>query len=100
MNKIPIIMYGSWGLLGSYRGIKYYNFRHEEEMKYYLKDTKNNKKPQDFYSSKITVAALWTVIYILPFCCILPATKEIKRLEIYLRGLEEEKKKPEYYNLF
>jgi len=99
-QRIGQILYGSWGLLGFYRGTQYYNFSHEQDIQKYLKDPKYNKKPQDFYSNKVGAGALGTVAYIFPFFCIFPAIKEILRLEIYLRGLEDERKKPEYYDLF
>lgn len=91
-QRIPQILYGSWGLLGFYRGIKFYDFE--------LNDPNYHKKSQDLYSDKIRAGALGTVVYIFPFFCVFPAVKEIHRLEIYLRDLEEERKKPEYYNLF
>jgi hypothetical protein len=99
-QRLPNILYGSWGLLGFYRGTQYYNFWHEEDMKKYLKEPNIYKKPQDFYSNKVGIGALGMVAYIFPFFCVFPAIQELKRLEINLRGLEEEKKKPEYYNIF
>lgn len=99
-HRIGQILYGGWGLLGFYRGTQYYNFSYEQEMQKHLKDPKYNKKPQDFYSDKIGAGALGTVAYIIPFFCVFPLVKEIHRLEINLRNLEDEKKKPEYYNLF
>jgi len=98
-QRIGGILYGSWGLLGFYRGIQYYNFNHKKEMELYLKDPKIDK-PQFFYINQIGVGGLGTLAYIMPLFCIFPAAKEIKRLEINLRGLEDEKTKPEYYNLF
>ena len=99
-NKIPKILYVSWGLLGFYRGTQYYDYCYEEEMKLYLKDPKYYTKPQDFYSHKVGAGALGTVAYILPFFCVLPLIKEINRLEINLRGLEEEKQNPKYHIIF
>ena len=32
-QRLPSIEVGSWGLLGFYRGIQYYNFCYEEDMK-------------------------------------------------------------------
>ena len=99
-RKIPKILYGSWGLLGFYRGIQLYDFRHEEDMKKYLQNPKRYDKPCDFYSHKLGVGMFATIVYIFPFVCVFPAIKELKRLEINLRSLEEEKKKSEYYDLF
>ena len=65
-----------------------------------MKNPNYYKKPQDFYSNKIGMGAIGTVVYIFPFLCVFPLAKEIHRLEINLRGLEDEKKKPEYYYLF
>lgn len=99
-QRIGQILYGSWGLLGFYRGTKYYNFCHEEDIKKYIKDPNRYERPQYFYIYKIGAGGLGTVAYIIPFFCIFPAIKELKRLEINLRGLDEEKKKSDYYNLF
>lgn len=99
-SKIPKILYGCWGLLGCYRGIKYYDYWYEEEIQKHLKNPNYYKKPEDLYSNKIGMGAIGTVVYILPFFCVFPAIKEIERLEINLRGLEDEKKKPDYYYLF
>lgn len=98
-QRIPQILYGSWGLLGFYRGVQCYNFSHEQKMQNHLKNPKYYEKPQDFYSNKIGMGAIGTVVYLLPILCLIPAINEIHRLEINLRGLEDEKKKPEYYNL-
>lgn len=99
-QRIGQILYGSWGLLGFYRGVKYYNYYYEEDMKYYLKDPMFFRKPQKFYITEIAHGGLGTLIYIAPIICVLPAIKELYRLEINLRGLEEEKKKKDYYNIF
>ena len=104
MSKIiPKILYGSWGLLGFYRGTQYYDFYHEQEIQKRLNDRDLNDRDlndRDFYSNKIGAGAFGTVAYILPFFCVFPLIKEMHRLEINLYGLEEEKKKPEYYSLF
>lgn len=99
-NRIPQILYGSWGLLGFYRGTQYYNLIYEQDIKLHLENPKKYKKPQDFYSKKVGAGAIGTVFYIFPFFCVFPLAKEIHRLEINLRNLEDEKKKPEYYYLF
>jgi len=46
------------------------------------------------------MGAVGTVLYIFPFAFVLPLAKELSRLEINLRGFEDEKKKPEYYDFF
>jgi hypothetical protein len=99
-QRISPLLVGSWGLLGFYRGTQYYNFCHEEDIKRYLKEPNIYKeKPQDFYIYKVSCGGLAAGAYLLPLFCIFPAIKELKRLEINLRGLEEEKKKPEYYSI-
>ena len=99
-QRLPKILYGSWGLLGFYRGIEYYNFYYEEDMKKYLKEPEIYNKPQVFYVYKVGWGGLAASAYIFPLFCVFPAVKELNRLEINLRGLEEEKKKPEYYRVF
>ncbi len=98
-QRIPSVLYGSWGLLGFYRGTQYYNFTFNEDMQKYLKEPRIYKKPQDFYLYKVCWGGLATGVYLFPLFCIFPIIKELERLEINLRGLEEEKKKPEYYNI-
>jgi hypothetical protein len=99
-QRLPSIVVGSWGLLGFYRGTQYYNFWHEEDMKKYLKEPKIHEKPQYLYLHKVGFGGLAAGAYIFPLFCIFPVIQELKRLEINLRGLEEEKKKPEYYRVF
>ena len=74
-----------WGILGFYRGINYYEYYHKHENKHY------------FYTDKIFNGLSGLIIYINPGLLPIAIYKEIYRLEINLRGLEEEKK-TEYYN--
>ena len=74
-----------WSTLGFYRGINYYEYYHKHENKHY------------FYTDKIFNGLFGLVIYINPGLLPIAIYKEIYRLEINLRGLEEEKK-TEYYN--
>lgn len=74
-----------WGITGYMRGLNQYEYKYKNDNKPYL------------YTNKITTGLWGFIIYINP--CFLPLTiyKEIYRLEINLRGLENEKHTP-YYN--
>ena len=79
-----------WGILGFTRGINQYDYEYINENHY--------KKPY-FYTNKIGSGIAGLIIYINP--CFLPITtyKEIYRLEINIRGMEEEKDTMYYNNI-
>jgi len=108
-----------WGILGFYRGVQEYNFHYSNDINSYNqkmvchkeqieKDKKYNSnyvhippvKPTYFYLSSITNGFFGIALYILPFTIPICVMKEIYRIEINLRNLDEEKKTIFYNTLF
>ena len=115
-----------WGILGFYRGTQEYNFHHsndindynkqmiyhkeqiEKDKKYKIEHPTYNSnyvhippvKPTYFYLSSITNGFFGSALYIFPCTTPICVMKEIYRIEINLRNLDEEKKKKFYNTLF
>ena len=102
---------GIWTALGYYRGIKQYRFEHDKKMTTYQERmTRYNKdqimypqlyavqpdKPTFYYCTSFLFGIAGSGIYLFPGTIVLCFCKEIYRLEINLRGLEDEKKKAHY----
>ena len=83
MNRI--IIFSAWSALGFKRGINSYDYS-------YNKDSR-----QDLYLQKGIWGVTSTMAYINPCTFFIVLYKEIYRLEVNLRGLEDEKK-TDYYN--
>lgn len=90
---IGLITIFGWPVLGFKRGVDSYNYhysnnrlyRHSEKMKYPL------------YLDKFAWGVGGTFWYLNPLGAFLGVYKEVYRLEVNLRGLEDEKK-TDYYN--
>lgn len=84
---IPLLGYASWCGLGLIRGVNYYKY------------TCNNyeKKNPFIYSNSIIDGILGLFLYANPILLPITIHKEIYRLEINIRNLENEKKS-RYYN--
>jgi hypothetical protein len=78
----------SWALLGFYRGINFYDYQHENRKKY-------NRTDIHLYSAKTIYGAFGTILYFTLFP--LAISKEIYRIEVNMRCLENEKTSA-YYN--
>jgi hypothetical protein len=89
-----------WVALGFYRGTKHYEYDYKNQCIQYEKNKKYSEKPQYFYSSCIGIGLFGSFIYVNPFLFPLIITKEFYRLEVNIRGLDEEKDKKDYYHLF
>lgn len=107
------------GTLGFYRGIKSYNYEHniniesyQKDMIYYNKEKERyNKdkypdltneprqpvKPSYFYFSMIGYGLFGILVYINPIIMPIVFVKEMYRLEINLRNIDNEKK-TNFYN--
>ena len=96
---IPQIKYIStatffgWSGLGFYRGIKNYDKTLME------KHVEINRNVSPIYLHKFLSGLLGVFFYVNPFFLVYILPKEIYRLEVNLRNLEDEKKS-EYYNEF
>ena len=80
----------SWTALGFKRGMNSYDYNHSNNKIY-----KSSTKP--LYIDKSVWGLFGIVLYLTPIFCFMVAYKEVYRLEVNLRGLEEEKKTT-YYN--
>jgi hypothetical protein len=118
MNRLQRTIYVAvpfWGLLGFYRGKKQYDYEHEDEMKKYNKELNEYNeymlkhsiysprlpdKPYKYYITSFLYGLYGTVLYVNPFTLPVTFGKEIYRLEIVLRKLEDEKKTNFYKKVF
>jgi len=80
----------AWPALGFYRGLKSYDYNHSNNRIY-----KSSTTP--LYINKAAWGLCGTVLYLTPPFFFMVAYKEVYRLEVNLRGLEDEKKTA-YYN--
>jgi len=78
-----------YGLLGFKRGMNHYDYRHKKYMG-------RNDKPY-LYSSRICNGFIAIFLYINPFLAPFIISKEIYRLEVNIRNIENEKN-TDYYN--
>jgi len=93
MNKInitPHCLIGIWPLFGFKRGMDSYDYHH-------LKNVYIRSESSPLFIDKIGWGICSTIAYINPFTIPFILYKEVYRLEVNLRGLEEEKK-TDYYN--
>jgi len=88
-NKFPIVFYSCWTGLGFIRGIESYNYS-------YCKYEKNKKY---IYSNSIPYALFGIIIYANPAIFPFLMHKELYRLEVNLRNLENEKESSYYNNI-
>jgi len=79
----------SWTLLGFKRGLQSYDYTY-----------KSSRKESYLYISKGQQGLLGMFLYINPLLFPFHMYKELYRLEVNLRGLEEEKKTDYYNQLF
>ena len=91
-NKKILIPIASWTILGFKRGWDEYDYSYRKYNDY----NKNGKKKTYIYTSKIALGLVGFIFYINPFCLPLSVTREIYRLEVNLRGLEDEKNTDRY----
>lgn len=108
MGKVLFTTLGLFSGLGAYRGVKYYGFRHKQNVKKYEKDLKDYPNlykniiitPKYYTSDAIAIGFMGFVLYANPVTALFMFYNEIHRLEINLRGYDEEKEKEEYYKFF
>jgi len=87
--------------LGFYRGVKLYNYKYNYQLIEYEKkeNKKCDKKLSYFYSECFGSGLFGVIIYINPFLLPITFSKEIYRLEVNIRGMNEEKEKPSFYEI-
>ena len=84
-----------WTSLGFYRGLNRYD--------YFYAKSKSRSKDNDapyLYSNRIVDGFLGGFLYINTFFIFFTVPKEIYRLEVNLRGLEQEKNTDRYHSIF
>lgn len=101
------LLYGimsSSSIIGFYRGARNYEFNYNEKMNKYEKMCQTTsysydiiEKPKFFYYEYFSFGMCGMIMYVNPFCLLKIIPREIYRLEVNLRNLEDEKK-TRYYN--
>jgi hypothetical protein len=89
----------SWGALGLYRGFNEFEFDCQARYNNDIKQTFLYSAELLKYTKKLGNGLLWSIIYINPLLLIYTIPKEIYRLEVDIRGLEDEKKRDFYKRL-
>jgi hypothetical protein len=93
LNSKLKVAAASWSMLGFYRGMQSYDYKYRK-----FSNQTQTQTPY-FYSSRIGYGILGVVLYINPALIFLAGAKEIYRLEVNIRGMEDEKKSPEYNDI-
>ena len=88
-NGVRFIAMWAWPVLGFYRGLNSYNYNYVKNKLY--------RHSNPFYIDKIVWGAVGTLIYLNPITFFFVLYKEVYRLEVNLRGIEDEKN-TDYYN--
>jgi hypothetical protein len=84
----------TWGILGFSRGLQCYDYRYKKDIDY---NKLYYKKTNYFYTTKIGFGFYGLFMYLNPLFIPFIITKEIYRVEVDIRGLEDEKN-TDYYN--
>jgi hypothetical protein len=87
------IGYSAWSILGFNRGVNYYNYMNKRY------DNNNNNNNNGLYIHKFISGSIGVILYACPIFLPITLYKELYRLEIDLRKLENEKKTHSYYSL-
>jgi hypothetical protein len=93
------IIFPPWALLGVYRGVNKYNSDYKKDIDRYEK-MQTYKKPRYFYTENVANGIIGVILYCNPILFPIIIGKEIYRLEVNIRGLNEEKEKDDYNNLW
>ena len=90
---VSITMVCGWPILGFKRGLNSYDYNYSHNKLY--SHGKQIKNP--FYLDKLAGGIFSAIAYLNPVTGLIGLYKEIYRIEVNLRGLEDEKK-TDYYN--
>ena len=97
------IVLPSWLGLGFYRGVNYYNYEFKKKSNLYEKEENrkyyNYEKPKYFYSNCFGSGLFGLIMYANPISLVMVIPKEIYRIEVNIRDLNEEKEKDLYYQI-
>jgi hypothetical protein len=92
--KTALAVYSSFALLGVYRGIRSYNYDFEIYRQMHMQNNKTY-----LYTGAAIRGAMYGILYTCPILNLFIISKEIYRLEVNLRGMQEEMENREYYEL-
>jgi len=92
-RTIGLITIFGWPTLGFKRGMNSYDYNYSNNKLYKYSE----KAHRPFYLDKIGWGLLGACCYFNPFTFFIVLYKEVYRIEVNLRGLEDEKK-TDYYN--
>jgi len=90
---VAFTMVCGWPVLGFKRGLNSYDYNYEQNKLY----KHHEKAKHPFYLDKLAWGIFSTLAYVNPATFFFVLYKEVYRLEVNLRGLEDEKK-TDYYN--
>jgi hypothetical protein len=93
-----IVFASSWTALGFYRGVKYYDYMNHQK-KDPTKEIYLYSKELSHQTNRILGGLYGIFIYINPFIIFTMIPRELYRLEVDIRGLEDEKKTDDYNRL-
>lgn len=107
MSKIGIGFFIPYMGLGYYRGYQKGKFdyknaleRFENRLEKYPKEYDIKDRPNFYTLDCVGKGLSGAIFYLLPPFCLFTMVKELYRLEIHLRGYENEKNKRDYYEIF
>jgi hypothetical protein len=107
MNKTLALLIPctSFGVLGFYRGTNQYKYDYKKDFDRYENDCKKDSvnkfnKPNFFYMNSFCFGTYGLVMYLNPLFLPIFIYKEFYRLEVNVRGLDEEKKTSKYNEVF
>jgi len=93
-----IVFASSWTALGFYRGVIHHDYMYPKK-KDPTKEIYLYSKELSYQTNRIMGGLYGIFIYINPFIILYTLPKELYRLEVDIRGLEDEKKTDDYKRL-
>lgn len=99
MKMLKFVLPIGWGSLGIYRGIKLFDNKYQRDCKSHENNPKYCPKPKYFYYEYISYGVYGFFMYFFPVALIPIVMKEVYRLEVNIRNLDDEKKTDKYNEL-
>lgn len=94
MSKRQILIGGisalSWGSLGAYRGVQYYNKKYRNDYKKYINDPKYRSEPKYYYLTCFGVSCWHFLFYANPVLLPITVIQELYNLEETIRGIKND----------
>jgi hypothetical protein len=98
-KQLLILPLGLWSSLGFYRGINYYNYKKERENKIEKAKILSEKINNYYYTECLYYGVTTSMMYVFPLTFPFMFIKEILRIEIVIRNLNDEKSLDYYYGI-